>query len=92
MSISLKAQFLDLKQPFMSEGEKPSKYFLSLEKNNKLKSLLCKLKWSEQSNEVTTDPKCIMAELRKFYSDLYTSKSRKTETECMDCICSVNLP
>ena len=69
------------KATFYEEGEKPSKYFLSLEKSNKIKSSLCKLKWSEQSNEVTTDPKCIMAELKKYYSELYTPRSLKTETE-----------
>ena len=61
---------LESKATFYEEGIKPFKYFLSPEKSNKIKSSLLKLKWSEQSNEVTTDPKCIMAELRKFYSDL----------------------
>ena len=70
----------------------PSKYFLSLEKSNKIKISLRKLKWSEQFSEVTTDPKFIMAELRKFCSDLYTPRSLKTETECMDYLCSLNLP
>ena len=50
------------------------------------------MKWSELSNEVTTDSKCIMAELRKFYSDLYTPRSLKTETECMDYLHSLNPP
>ena len=80
------------KATFYDEGEKHSKYFLSLEKSNKIKSSLRKLKWSEQSNEVTTDPKCIMAELKKYYSELYTPRSLKTETECMDYLQSLNLP
>ena len=80
------------KATFYEEGEKPSKYFLSLEKSNKIKSSLCKLKWSEQSNEVTTDPKCIMTELMKFYSELYTPRSLKTETECMAYLHNLNLP
>ena len=41
---------------------------------------------------MTTDPKCIMAELRKFYSDLYTPRSLKTETECMDYVRILNIP
>ena len=47
------------KVTFYEEGEKPSKYFLSLEKSNKMKNSLRKLKWS---NEVTTHPKCMMTE------------------------------
>ena len=41
---------------------------------------------------VTTDPKCIMAELREFYSDLYTHRSLKIGIECMDYLRSLNLP
>ena len=59
---------------------------------NKIKRSLRKLKWSEQSNEVTTDLRCIMTELKKFYSELYTPRSLKTETECMDYLHSLNLP
>ena len=80
------------KTTFYEEREKTSKYFLSLEKSNKIKSSLRKLKWSEQFNEVTVDPKCITAELRNFYSELYTPTSLKSETECMDYLRSLNLP
>ena len=75
------------KATFYEEGEQPS-----IEKSNKIKSSLRKLKWSETSNEVTNDPKCIMTELKKFYSELYTPRSLKTETECMDYLHSLNLP
>ena len=47
------------------EEEKPSKYFLSLKKSNKIKNCLCKLKWSEQSSQVTTDPECIMTRVKE---------------------------
>ena len=80
------------KATFYEEGEKPSKYFLSLEKSNRIKSSLRKLKWSEQSNEVKNDPKCIMTELKKFYSELCTPRSLKTDTKCMDYLHSLNLP
>ena len=32
-----------------------------------------------------------MAELKKYYSELYTPRSLKTETECMDYLQSLNL-
>ena len=76
----------------MRKEKNPPSIFFLLRKVTKFKRSLLKLKWSEQSNEVTTDPKCIMAELKKYYSELYSSRSLKTETECMDYLQSLNLP
>ena len=58
------------KSQWYEEGEKSTKYFLSLEKRNKVKSHIRKLCLNEE-NEETTDPKQILDELKQFYSGLY---------------------
>ena len=64
------------------EGEKSTKYFLSLEKKNKVKSHIRKMCLNEDEEE-TTDPQEILEELKNFYSGLYKKKSTKTEQTCM---------
>ena len=54
-------------------GEKSSKYFLSLEKRNHVKKHMRKL---NINNSLTTDPAVILAEQKRFYQDLYTSRNK----------------
>ena len=54
------------------EGEKPTKYFLNLEKHRALKKTICRLKLS--NGTVITEQKLILNEMHEFYSKLYTSK------------------
>ena len=61
------------KSQWYEEGKKYIKYFLSLEKRNKVKSHIRKLCLSEKEEE-TTDPKQILDELKQFYSGLYRKK------------------
>ena len=44
------------------------------------------------SGEEITDQKLILEEIKSFYTNLYTSKSRKTERECLQYIASINTP
>ena len=79
------------KRQWYEEGEKSTKYFLSLEKRNKVKSHIRKLCLNEE-NEETTDHKQILDELKQFYSGLYRKKSIKTEQECMLYLEDINTP
>ena len=70
------------KAQWYGEGEKASKYFLSLEKNRKVKTCIRKLK-SDLHGEIV-DPQLILPELKLFYKNLYKKTSVKTEKECLD--------
>ena len=72
-------------------GEKSSKYFLGLEKRNKLKTHLKKLLSDDGVTELT-DPKQIRTELKTFYSNLYRRRSTKTEQDCLEFLQSINTP
>lgn len=52
-------------------GEKPTKYFLNLEKHNFNKKTIHRI---EINKKITSDPKCIQKELTRFYSNLLTSQ------------------
>ena len=52
------------------KGEKSAKYFLNLEKRNKTKSHVRKLINPDGSEE--TNPKNFLANIKSFYSELYT--------------------
>ena len=57
------------KSQWYEEGEKASKYFLTLEKSRKTKTCIRKIN-SEKQGE-TCDPKIIMSELKTYYQNLY---------------------
>ena len=63
---------------------------MALEKRNKTKSHIRKL--INISGEEITDQKLILEEIKSFYTNLYTSKLRKTERECSQYIASINTP
>ena len=64
------------KSQWYEEGGKSTKYFLSLENRNKVKSHIRKLCLNEEDEE-TTDPKQILDELKQFYSGLYRKSQQK---------------
>ena len=66
------------KSQWYEEGENSTKYFLSLEKRNKVKSRIRQMCLNEDEEE-TTDPQKILDEFKKFYSGLYKKRSTKTE-------------
>ena len=57
------------------EGEKPSKYFFSLERRNYLAKCISKLETS--GNTELSESKEIMCELQRFYSVLYTEEEER---------------
>ena len=71
------------------KGEKSTKYFLNLEKRNKTKSHVRKLISPDGSEE--TDPKNILANIKSFYSELYTKHSVKAEKEIFDYLYDLNI-
>ena len=58
------------KVDWYEEGEKCSKYFLSLEKRNKTSSCICKL-LTDDGQEIT-NPDHIRKQIKSFYENLYT--------------------
>ena len=68
------------KTHWYEEGEKNTKYFLSLEKN-KAKSHIRKV--IDSNSEEITDQGNILKEIRCFYSNLYSRKSVKPEQDCL---------
>ena len=61
------------------QGEKSTKYFLSLEKRTKAKSHVRKIFLRDSNDHETENVKEILSELKLFYEDLYDRKSAKTE-------------
>ena len=78
------------KAHWYEEGEKNTKYFLSLEKNNKAKSHIRKV--IDSNDEEITDQGNILKEIKCFYSNVYSRKSVKTEQDCLDYLKSINAP
>ena len=59
------------------DGEKPSKYFLNLEKRLYNKKVISKLQVSD--DKIITDPKEILEEEQKFYTELYSPDNLNKE-------------
>jgi exonuclease III len=57
---------------WFEKGEKKSKYFLNLEKANKVKSTIRTV--SDQNDEQCSDPKIILSKIKDFYKCLYSEK------------------
>jgi exonuclease III len=74
-----KGTILRSKAKWIEEGEKPTKYFFSLEKQNYIKKHVRKLKLPDGST--TTDPEEILQIQKSFYETLYTAKQSNNETE-----------
>ena len=64
------------KTDWYEHGEKSTKYFLNLEKRNKVKSHIRKIITDDLRE--TSDPEIIMSNLKNFYGKLYESRSHKT--------------
>ena len=60
------------KMKWIEQGEKPTKYFFNLEKNNYEKKLIREIKL--QNGELTSDPVQVNNGIEDFYRNMYTSK------------------
>ena len=74
------------------EGEKSTKYFLSLEKSNKVRTHIRRLLRCESSTEELINPKIIQSEIKLFYSKLYERRTQKTEQEYLNFLVELNTP
>ena len=63
------------------QGEKSTKYFLNLEKRNRIKKHMRKLNINAS---VTTDPFNILSEQQHFYQELYTSRNNKDNSQTIE--------
>lgn len=72
------------------QGEKNTKFFLSLEKRNKAKSHVRKL--IDESDKEIIKPQTILEKIELFYSNLYSSKSEKSEKECLEFLRELDTP
>ena len=77
---------------WFEHGEKSSKYFLGLEKRNKSKTHVQKLLANLHSSEEITEFNEVQKELKRFYKNLYTKQSLKTEKECLEYLSKLNAP
>ena len=62
---------------WLSEGERPTKYFCSLEHRNYLDKTIKKV--IKEDGLVLTDPKSILGELRNFYSKLFKCSDHRLD-------------
>ena len=62
---------LRFKVRWYEQGEKSTKYFLSLEKRNKAKSHVTKMFFRDTNDHETENPTEILSEFKLFYEDLY---------------------
>ena len=74
------------------EGEKSTSYFLRLKKRNKSKSHIRKLVLDCDSDNEVVDDTLILQELKKFYCNLYSRISVKTEEQCLTYLENINTP
>ena len=76
---------------WVSEGEKPSKYFLALERHNYIDKTIKRIK--RKDDTYITNQKEILAELRLFYSKLFKTQDHKLEEYDLNVLlqgCNVN--
>ena len=77
---------------WFEEGEKSTKYFLSLEISDKAKTHIRRLLRRESSMEELIDLKIIQSEIKLLYSKLYERHSQKTEQEFLIFLAELNTP
>ena len=71
-NIKLKGQMIRSRVQWIDEGEKPTKFFCSLENNNYTNKTIKQLLKSD--NSILTDQKEILEEIKSFYQNLFENK------------------
>ena len=72
--IATKGAILKSKTRWSEAGEKNTKYFLNLEKRNAVDKHICQLQLL--SGEITSTPKGILTELKRYHQTLYSNESQ----------------
>ena len=78
----MKGQFIRSRLKWLNEGEKPTKFFCSLEKRNYTEKTIRKLQLSDGT--LITDQLKILNEIRNFYAQLFKAKSDMQECESIE--------
>ena len=87
--IIAKNTILKSKVQYYEEGEKCTQFFFNLEKRNKIKSTVRKLKLG---NEDSTDQGKIMNHIKNFFQSKYTRTCNGSEQDCSEFLSKINLP
>ena len=72
----LKGSILRSKAQWIVEGEKPTKYFCSLESRNFTNKIIPKIQ--KENGVIISDQNEILQEVKNFYQDLYSSKTTES--------------
>ena len=86
-----KGAILRSKCSWYEDGEKSTKFFLNLEKRKAINSTIKKL-IDKDSGRETTNSKEVLAELHRFYSNLFTKKCSMSSNQCTQFLRNANLP
>ncbi|KAK3105615.1 hypothetical protein FSP39_001875 [Pinctada imbricata] len=87
----IKGVMLRCNARWIEDGEKPSKYFCSLEKRNFINKTVSKL--VDENNEIISEHKEILLNIKNFYESLYTSRDDElSEVEISSLISSNDIP
>lgn len=79
---NLKGQMIRSRVQWLDEGERPTKYFCSLENKNFTTKTIKKLKLD--NDDIVTDQKEILNETKKFYEKLFKNKDHLLSQEKID--------
>ena len=71
-SNKLKGQLVRSRLQWLEDGEKPSKYFLNLEKKNFIEKTIRKVRLN--NGEVITDQENILSQVQQYYSNLFENR------------------
>ena len=87
-NVQLKGKMIRSRTQWLDEGERPTKYFCALENHNFMNKTIKKLKVSE--NTTLTEQKSILAQIKKFYENLFSNQDDKDGTKLDDTFADLN--
>ena len=87
----LDGQILRSKCQFYESGEKPTKFFLNLEKKRAKTTTLQRLCIDPENSIETTQNEKILQEIKTFYTNIYAKATDKSVEECELFLCNFNM-
>ena len=89
--VYMKGLLLRAKANWVENGEKPTKYFLNLEKRNYVNKNITKL--ISQQDQILSNQQEILIEVKNYFSNLYENKDVNFEEEELDSLLlDINIP
>ena len=77
----IKGSMIRTKAQQLEHGEKPTRYFLQLEKKLSKSKLITEIK---NGDKIFKEPHGIIREVRKFWKDIFTSEAQNLDVDAMD--------